>query len=149
MNYATTLEFIGAFENRETVELTNMENPSATTVNTDRLIQAIGDASAEIDTYLWRYKLPLVSSSDPLAAAVVNWLRPCALDIARYRLYQNSVSEDIRNKYLDWIKRLEMCSKGTLKLPDVALVTDVAIVGNQSIRINRGERTYREAFRGF
>jgi len=141
MNYATTLEFIGAFENRETVELTNMENPSATTVNTDRLIQAIGDASAEIDSYLWRYTLPLV--------VVVDWMRPCALDIARYRLYQNSVSEDIRNRYVDWIKKLEMVAKGTLKLPNAALVTDVAIVGNQSIRINRGERTYREAFRGF
>jgi len=141
MNYATTLEFISAFEQRETVELTNMENPSATTVNTDRLIQAIGDASAEIDSYLWRYTLPLV--------VVVDWMRPCSLDIARYRLYQNSVSEDIRNKYLDWIKKLEMVAKGTLKLPGAALVTDAAIVGNQSIRINRGERTYREAFRGF
>lgn len=135
--YATSAQFIGAFEQRETVELTNMENPAATTVNTDRLNQAIGDASAEIDSYLWRYTLPLV--------VTIDWMRPCALDLARYRLYQNSVSEDIRNKYLDWIKKLEMIAKGQLKLPGAALVTDAA---TQSIRVNRGERVYRETFRG-
>lgn len=140
--YATTGGFVGAFEIRETVELTNMENPAATAINFNRLNQAIGDASAEIDSYLWRYSLPLLIE--------VDWLRPCALDIARYRLYQNSVSEDIRNKYLDWLRKLEMVAKGQIKLAGAALVTDATIAVSHGVQTVRGDRTYtNETLRGY
>jgi phage gp36-like protein len=142
MPYATRDEFVEAFELRETVELTNLEDPTATQINTIRLDRALVDGASEIDSYLWRYVLPLSISID--------WFKPCNLDIAIYRLYQHNVPEDVRNRYLDWIKKLEMIAKGTMKLPvnDAASPNDTASFGR--ILIAKGARTYtNESLRGF
>jgi phage gp36-like protein len=132
--YATIDDFVEAFEERETVELTNMEDSTATVINADRLTRALIDASAEIDFYLWRYVLPIDVPPD--------WFRPCCLDFARYHLYQNAVHEDIRNKYLDWIKKLEMIAKGQPKLSGAKLITDSTIALDHGVKTIRGDRIY-------
>ena len=52
MSYCAPEAFIGIFGERETINLSNLDEPTATTVNTARLQQALDDASEEIDTYL-------------------------------------------------------------------------------------------------
>jgi phage gp36-like protein len=141
MAYATIADFVEAFEERETVELTNMEDSTATAVNADRLDRALIDASAEIDFYLWRYVLPIATPPD--------WFRPCCLDFARYHLYQNAVHEDIRNKYLDWIKKLEAIAKGQPKIPGAALITDSTIAVDNGVKTIRGNRRYGNSLPGY
>ena len=78
MTYATPQDMINRYPNRDLVQLTN-EDPTATTINTAPITQALGDASAEIDGYIeGRFTLPL---SDP--PAILNRL---ATDIAMYRM---------------------------------------------------------------
>jgi phage gp36-like protein len=142
MPYATRDEFVEAFELRETVELTNLEDPNATNINTVRLDRALIDAASEIDSYLWRYQLPLSQS--------VDWFKPCNLDIAIYRLYQHNVPEDVRNRYLDWIKKLEMIAKGTMKLPATPIDGPIANTTYGDVLVSRGDRTYtNDSLRGF
>lgn len=142
MPYATRDEFVEAFDLRETVELTNLEDPTATEINTTRLDRALIDAASEIDSYLWRYQLPLSLSID--------WFKPCNLDVAIHRLYQHNVPEDVRNRYLDWIKKLEMVAKGTMKLPATAIVDPAVPTTYGDVLISKGDRTYtNRSLRGF
>lgn len=142
MPYATQDEFVEAFEMRETVELTNLENPAATTIDTVRLNRALTDAAGEIDTYLWRYQLPL--------STAIAWFKPCNLDIAIYRLYQHQVPDDVRNRYLDWIKKLEMVASGKLRLPATAIAEPSANTTFGNSLVSKGDRTYtNQSLRGF
>jgi phage gp36-like protein len=134
MPYATKNEFVEAFEERETVELTNLEDPTAITINTVRLDRALIDGASEIDSYLWRYQLPLSAS--------IAWFKPCNLDIAIYRLYQHQVPDDVRNRYLDWIKKLEMVATGKLRLPATAIVEPTANTTFGNSLVVKGDRTY-------
>jgi phage gp36-like protein len=101
----------GRYPNRDLVQLTN-EDPSATTVNTAPIAQALDDASAEIDSYLEaRFALPL---GDPPAVLT----RLCT-DIAMYRLQVLRPLHDLddaRRRYDDAIAMLTMVAAGELTL---------------------------------
>lgn len=111
MSYATPQDIINRYPNRDLVQLTN-EDPTAQTVNSDLLQQALDDASAEIDGYLGgRFTLPL---TDP--PAVLNRL---SADIAMYRLQQLRPVHDIadaRQRYDDAIALLTRVAGGELTL---------------------------------
>lgn len=111
MSYATPQDIISRYPNRDLVQLTN-EDPTAATVNTAPLQQALNDASAEIDGYLEsRFALPL---ADP--PAVLNRL---ACDIAIYRLQSLRPLhdlEDARRRYDDAIGLLTRVAGGALTL---------------------------------
>lgn len=111
MSYAAPQDIINRYPNRDLVQLTN-EDPSATTVDTDALTQALNDASAEIDSYLEaRFALPL---TDP--PQVLNRL---ASDIAMYRLQALRPLHDLadaRRRYDDAIAMLTKVSAGELTL---------------------------------
>jgi phage gp36-like protein len=111
VTYALPRDIINRYPNRDLVQLTN-EDPTATTVNTAPLQQALDDASAEIDGYLeGRFALPL---TDP--PAVLNRL---AADIAIYRLQAlrplHDV-EDARRRYDDAVAMLTKVAAGALTL---------------------------------
>jgi phage gp36-like protein len=93
------------------VQLTN-EDPTATTVNTVPITQALSDASAEIDGYIeGRFTLPL---TDP--PAVLNRL---ATDIAMYRMQTLRPLhdlEDARKRYEDAVAVLSKVAAGELTL---------------------------------
>lgn len=75
--------------------------------------RALSDADAEIDAYLGgRYQLPLSSNSAVLVRI--------ACDIARYRLWAERASEEVRRRYEDARRFLEALAKGdvTLGLPE-------------------------------
>ena len=111
MTYATAQDVINRYPNRDLVQLTN-EDPTATTVNTTPITQALADASAEIDGYIEsRFTLPL---TDP--PAVLNRL---ATDIAMYRMQSLRPLhdlEDARKRYDDAVAMLSKVASGDLTL---------------------------------
>ncbi len=107
MSYATAQDMINRYPNRDLVQLTN-EDPTATTINTTPITQALTDASAEIDGYIeGRFTLPL---TDP--PAVLNRL---TTDIAMYRMQSLRPLhdlEDARKRYEDAVAMLvESCGR--------------------------------------
>jgi phage gp36-like protein len=109
MPYAIAQDFIDAFGLDETVMLTNLDNPVATTTNLVPLNKALEDATALIDAYVGgRYVLPL-----SVVSTVVH--RYC-LDIARYMLDRIRSREDVRVRYEDALKFFESVVKGHVSL---------------------------------
>jgi phage gp36-like protein len=134
--YGTATEFSEAFGENETVMLTNLDTPMATAINPVPLSRALTDAAALIDSYIGRrYLLPLSVTPQVLI--------PYALDIARYRLDRIRDREDVRKRYEDAIKWLEMVAKGTLDLgTDVLLNTPVVAAGTGDGAVDYGSVYY-------
>lgn len=116
MAYATSAQMVTAFGAQELYDLTNHDNPLATTVNEPVAEQALADASATIDGYLQEagYVLPLAVATPPI-------LRHFALDIARYFLDDCPIGDRdfVRVRYNDAIAWLQGLAKGknSLGLP--------------------------------
>jgi len=107
--YATQSEFIEAFGAQLTIELTNLEEPTATTVDATVMTRGLTRASALIDSYLaGRYALPLSTTPEVIKAL--------CLDIARYMMGHNAQEEDVRQRYEDALKTLGLIANGTLTL---------------------------------
>lgn len=113
------------------VELTNLDDPSATTVNDIKLTEVLSSTDALINGYLGAYVLPI---TDATALAVLN--QPAA-DIARYKLEcRGEIREDVRKRYEDAIAYLKMVAEGRIALPGASLndgnVAAAATVGTIS-----------------
>lgn len=94
----------------ELIQRTDKVAPYTGSVVDCVLDRAIADANAEIDGYVGaRYALPL---PDPVPPVLV----PIACDIARYRLFDDSVPEIVRQRYEDAIARLKDIAAGRLSL---------------------------------
>lgn len=108
--YATVTEFELTFGEQEAIDLTNLDNPTASAIDIAVLEHAISLASAEIDTYLRAagYTLPLSEIPSALAGK--------CLDIARYKLDRNATREEVRQRYLDAIFWCKDLAKGTASL---------------------------------
>ncbi|MGH7905759.1 MAG: gp436 family protein [Candidatus Binataceae bacterium] len=111
MSYAASADLIARYPNRDLVQLTN-DDPTAISINTAALDQALDDASAEIDGYLeGRFNLPL---ADPPAV-----LSRIACDIAMYRLQALRPLHDLadaRKRYDDAAAFLMAVAKGAITL---------------------------------
>ena len=109
MSYAIQQDMVDRFAQTELVQLTNPDNPAATTINATVLGKALTDADAMIDGYLQgRYTLPL--------AVVPQALTRYACDLARYFLYDDHASEQVQKRYDDVIKFLEQVAQGKITL---------------------------------
>lgn len=115
MAYATLADLIDRYGDQELTQLTDrlgMAAPDAAIVG-----RAIDDASAEIDGYLAvRYALPLTATPSVL-------VRLCA-DIARYRLWDDRASEEVRRRYEDARRVLERIASGDVSLGLPALTSE-------------------------
>lgn len=140
MIYAVAADFIRAFEQQETIHLTNMENSNAVAVDVVRLHQALDNASFTIDLYLGLYAFPIVTVPD--------WFTQCCLDLARFNLYQGTIPDEVILKYEGWVKRLELVAKGTIKLPGMLLSVPVQTASSY-IRVRKGDRVYSNTFKEF
>jgi phage gp36-like protein len=90
-------------------EIDLMANRSSLGANV-AIEHALMDASNEIDAYLsGNHDLPLVS--------VPPMLVRIACDIARYRLWSDRASEEVRQRYEDARRFLESLAKGAVRLP--------------------------------
>jgi phage gp36-like protein len=105
--YATQADLEARFGADELTQLTDRSGahvPDAAIV-----ARALADADAEIDGYLAsRYALPL--STVPAVLARI------ACDIARYRLWEDRASEEVRRRYEDARRLLEAIARGTVSL---------------------------------
>jgi phage gp36-like protein len=108
--YATAADFEQAFGHREALQLSNRDNAAtATVVNATVLEAFLEGASGLIDTYLGaKYVTPVVTPTQPLKQA--------CLDIARYNADNVRVREDVRQRYEDRIRWLEMIVKSQIQL---------------------------------
>ncbi|MCE5420258.1 MAG: DUF1320 domain-containing protein [Acidithiobacillus sp.] len=107
MAYCTLADLIERYGEAELIQRADRDNdgsPDAAVVN-----RAIADASAEIDGYLaTRYQLPLPTI--PVILARI------AGDMARYFLWQEQASEEVRRRYEDARRLLEAISSGKVSL---------------------------------
>lgn len=94
------------FSESELIQLTDRDNLNI--IDESVLTQAINDASAEIDSYLSHYSLPLV--------IVPQTLGRISCDMARYYLYDDSVNELVTKRYENALKFLSMVARGTISL---------------------------------
>lgn len=107
MTYATRQNFIDRFSAVELMQLTDRDNNGIEDPGV--LDQALGDADAEINTYLAkRYALPL--------AVVPQVISRIACDITRYRLYGQQSPQEVRTRYTDAVKVLQSLADGSVTL---------------------------------
>lgn len=103
--YATVALFVEAFGEPEAIMLSNLDTPTANTINIVALERAMVDSSALIDSYISRrHLLPLTTIPRVLITYV--------LDITRYRLDRIRSREDVKERYKDALKFLENVSVG-------------------------------------
>jgi phage gp36-like protein len=109
MTYASEIDFVNAFGEQLTIELTNLEDPTADAINSDVFDRVAADGDSLIDSYLsGRYALPLPN--------VPGVLRSLSLDIYRYKLGHNAQEEDVRRRYDDALALLKEIALGLVNL---------------------------------
>lgn len=109
MTYASEQEFTDSFGEELTIELTNLEDATATSINSDVFDRVATDSDSLINSYLaGRYAMPL--------STVPGVIRTIALDIYRYKLGHNAQEEDVRQRYEDALKQLRDISQGIMNL---------------------------------
>jgi phage gp36-like protein len=113
MAYSTVEEFALYFGDRESIQVSNMDNPNATTINRVAIESALNVASEEIDGYIRTagYAVPIVPSPSVLG--------PKCCDIARYRLDNYRTREEVRQRYMDSVFWLKDVATGKVTLPTV------------------------------
>jgi phage gp36-like protein len=137
MPYATQADLEARFGVDELIQLTDRAGtgvPDAAIV-----ARALSDAAAEIDSYLAsRYALPL----SPVPAVLAR----IACDIARYRLWEDRASDEVRRRYEDARRLLESIAKGTVSLglpeANAAPALAGASLGNERVMTRDGTGAY-------
>lgn len=110
MAYLTPNDLTNFFPERELIELSNLDDATAATIDAVRIENAIARASEEVDSYLGlRYKLPLEGEIPPVLQSKV-------ADVVRYYLDIYRTREDVVERYKDAIAWLGKLSKGQVTL---------------------------------
>ncbi|OHX21241.1 gp436 family protein [Chromobacterium sphagni] len=131
--YATRDDMLQRFGEKEVISLTDREYSGQ--VDDPLLADALADAGVEIDGYIGgRYPLPLAQPPKILAGY--------ACDIARYRLCGSGtqLTEDIRDRYRDAVRFLELVAAGKVTLggmPDGGVAAP-----SQTVQFVSGERAF-------
>ncbi|MEG0202873.1 MAG: DUF1320 domain-containing protein [Citrobacter sp.] len=108
--YCTQDDLISAFSEEEIRQLSDRNRPASGAIDPVVVMNAINDATAEINMYLeGRGLLPLKTVPDTL--------RRISCDIARYYLYQNPRDDTpVTLRYRQRVKQLESVATGKLSL---------------------------------
>lgn len=107
MTYASQQNLIDRFGEDELIQLTDRANTGL--ISSTVVARALADADAEINGYLsTRYTLPL----SPVPAV----LEKLACDIARYQLFENSVTEIVQERYENAVRFLKDVASGKVTL---------------------------------
>lgn len=101
--YATYADMIECFGEREMTRLESMHTDGISAIN-----RALSDASERMNSYLaGRYGVPMVKTGQ---------LKLCCSNIARYFLYFEKPSDEIKERYKDEIRWLENVASGKVKI---------------------------------
>lgn len=119
MSYCTADDLTAEFGEVELIQLTDRNGTGQ--IDAGVLAKAIGRADRLINGFLGARQLPVPADT------VVD----IACDLARYYLYKDECPEEVRNRYKDALKRLEMMAASTLAVVDAdgdsaALASDAA-----------------------
>ena len=132
MTYATQADLSDRFGATELAQLT--DRTSGLVIDTAVLARALADADAEIDSYLaTRYALPLASTPVVLVRL--------AADMARYRLYDDRVTESVRVRYQDAVSLLKRLASGEVRL-DGAATPPAAASDSSGIAVRAPDRVF-------
>lgn len=112
MSYTTQADLEARFGASEILQLADRDGNGV--IDAGVISLTLADTDAEIDGYLsGRYSLPL----SPVPANLAR----IACDIARYRLWKDMASEEVRQRYADAVRYLEKLASGAISLgPDVS-----------------------------
>lgn len=132
MAYATAQDLIDRYGEDELVHITDRLGSGQ--IDAAAVSGALADAEAIIDGYLaGRYPLPLASVPSNMV------LLACTL--ARYQLWANRASEEIRKRYEDAIRYLERVASGSILLKmDASGLPDPV----QGVSVSGGSSTMSE-----
>lgn len=109
MSYTTLADLITRFGKDELVQLSDRQIPLTGVIVSTVVDRAIADADAEIDAHLGgRYQLPLASV--PVVIGRV------ACNLARYHLYNDNPTDEIRKRYEDGLKFLRDVRDGKISM---------------------------------
>lgn len=121
MSYCSVADLVTRFSETEIAQLSDTEDRE--TVNETLVSAAILDASGEIDSYLGgRY-------ATPITGTVPQQVKNACLDIARYRLYDDHPTENVRQRYVDALAWLKLVMMGHIPLPITGLSSDSLAAG--------------------
>lgn len=120
MTYATRQDLIDRFGEGELIQLTDRDGGGV--IDDTVLNDALADADDEVNARLAaRFTLPLASTPRVLVRV--------AADVARYYLYDDRATDQVRRRYDDAIKLLTGIAQGTVNIgldDDNAPVEDAA-----------------------
>ncbi len=109
MTYATQQNMIDRFSQKELIELTDRAEPATGAIVAAVMDRALADADAEINGHLSaKFTLPL----DPVPTV----MERIACDIARYYLYDDRVTEQVRDRYNNAVKFLKGVVSGEISV---------------------------------
>jgi len=106
MAYCTKQDMIDRFSEQELIQLTDINGLAL--IDDVVLNQAISDAEAEINGYLAKYTLPLVTVPPVLVRL--------SCDIARYFLYDDMATDQVIKRFDAALKYLLSVAKGQVAL---------------------------------
>lgn len=113
--YASTADMVARFDRPEQPELTQLiplAGSSPASVDLTRLAEVLAEASGQMDSYLGtRNALPLSVSAEQAAD-----LKRVCCDIARYRLWDDAASDEVRKRYEDALAFLKAVAAGDVVL---------------------------------
>jgi phage gp36-like protein len=128
--YATLANLQTLCGDEELIQLTDRAEPPAGLIDAVVVAAALVGASNEIDGYVAaQYQMPLVETPALLT--------DLACDIARYRLYKDAATDQVRKRYEDAVKTLTNISKGLVKLPIATATAEPA--GRDGIMVIESE----------
>lgn len=108
-SYASYQDMIDSFGEREMTRLLSMN--SMQSIN-----RALSDATERMNSYLAnRYGVPMVKTGQ---------LKLCCCNIARYFLYVEKASDEVKERYKDEINWLEGVASGKLKVTFTQSLSD-------------------------
>ena len=111
MPYATLQDLVDRFGYEQLAQLSDRD--AGTVIDETVIGRALADAAAEIDGYLAAlYALPL--------ATVPALLTRMACDLARYRLFGDRVTEQVRQLYTDAVRDLKAIAGGAIRIDGAA-----------------------------
>ena len=101
--YASREDMIESFGEREVLRLESMHTDGVQSLN-----RALADASERMNSYLsGRYGIPLFKTGQ---------LKLCCCNIARYFLYFEKATDEVKERYKDEIRWLEGVASGKIRV---------------------------------
>lgn len=127
MSYASQNDLSARFGLDELAQVSDQSGRGV--LDQDVVDRALEDANAEVDGYLSaRYSLPLALANIPAI------LKRVTCDIARYRLWNDRASDEVRQRYEDARRLLEQIAAGKVRLglPEADTPAESLAAGRES-----------------